>query len=410
MISCYVACCEFDLNNQKWSNKWPTSHSKFSKYRIIRPQSESSCFIAVASWTFGAQNEHFDMLRVTAIITYNFHLFCSFWRRHLLLREASLLLNARFFAFRTLLTVSSHVLEAVSVNFMAAFLSHDHALQLGVDFLLTVRAIDDDSVLMQVPWFIFDANVAVVAVEEVIAASKLADTAQVAMELFEGRIVVVKHALSAKVLSEENLTLSTVLIRGLDCLAVIALNLLHFFIVKLVREPRLLLLFSASHTSCPWKSLRRRSRLFLDSTFPTWLLRQTVNICFRISRRRPQRMRILHIVTDATWPKCLAVFTLDTAFSLVVIAYFGLGGGWHVCFLWVSRAISRARGHLTNGANWVRAIGRANVWVDFYDSWLHVGLIRFWIILYSCSGRYCELTCELWHSVSGKFSVSAHLS
>ena len=68
-----------------------------------------------------------------------------------MLREASLLLNARFFAFRTLLTVSSHVLEAVSVNFMAAFLSHDHALQLGVDFLLTVRAIDDDSVLMQVP-------------------------------------------------------------------------------------------------------------------------------------------------------------------------------------------------------------------------------------------------------------------
>ena len=91
------------------------------------------------------------MLNVTAIITYNFHLFICFWRRHLLLREASLLLNAWFLAVGTLLSISCHVLETMSVNFMAALLSHEHALQLGVDLLLTVRAIDDDSVLVQVP-------------------------------------------------------------------------------------------------------------------------------------------------------------------------------------------------------------------------------------------------------------------
>ena len=90
-----------------------------------------------------------------------------------------------------------------------------------------------------------------VAVEEIIAPSKFADTAQIAVELLQGRIVVVKHALSAKVFSKENLALSTVLVRGLDCLAVIALDQLHFFNVKLVREPRLLLFFSASDTSCP---------------------------------------------------------------------------------------------------------------------------------------------------------------
>jgi len=82
--------------------------------------------------------------------------------------------------------------------------------------------------------------VAMFTVEEVFTTTEFAHAALVAMELPLGRIVVVKLAFLAEVLSKNYFALFTTLIRRLYCVAIVALNILHSFCVDFMWHPRLL--------------------------------------------------------------------------------------------------------------------------------------------------------------------------
>ena len=89
---------------------------------------------------------------------------------------------------------------------------------------------------------VFDASLARIAMEMVVLPTDFAHPALVAMPLVFGCVIVVKKADFAVVQSECDFTLLAIFRRVLYCRAVITGDLLHFFRIEVVRDPRYIII------------------------------------------------------------------------------------------------------------------------------------------------------------------------